>query len=93
MAFGVAYLLSGELLTGGVDASVGDNGVIQNFVNNNPGVKLNTISDPATSAGMHALYEAHGIPPDRIASVVAFAIEQPADTNVTEFTVGPTTQP
>ena len=36
-----------ELLTGGVDASVGDNGVIQNFVNNNPGVKLNTISDPA----------------------------------------------
>ena len=54
---------------------------------------LNTISDPATSAGMHALYEAHGISPDRIASVVAFAIEQPADTNVTEFTVGPTTQP
>ena len=26
---------------------MGDNGVIQNFVNNNPGVKLNTISDPA----------------------------------------------
>lgn len=54
---------------------------------------LNTISDPVTSVGMHALYEAHGISPDRIASVVAFAIEQPADTNVTEFTVGPTTQP
>jgi len=54
---------------------------------------LNTIIDPTTSAGMQALYEAHGISSDRIASVVAFAIEQPADTNMTEFTVGPTTQP
>lgn len=54
---------------------------------------LNTISNPATSAGMHALYQTHGISPDRIANVVALAIEQPADTNVTEFTVGPTTQP
>ncbi len=54
---------------------------------------LHTISDPGTSAGMHALYEKYGITPDRIASVVAFAIEQPADTNVTEFTVGPTSQP
>jgi len=54
---------------------------------------LNTISDRQTSAGMHALYETHGIAPERIASVVAFAIEQPEDTNVTEFTVGPTTQP
>lgn len=54
---------------------------------------LNTISDQGTSAGMHALYEKYGISSDRIANVVAFAIEQPADTNVTEFTVGPTTQP
>lgn len=53
---------------------------------------LTTISDEATAAGMQALYAAHGITPDRIASVVAFAIEQPADTNVTELTVGPTTQ-
>lgn len=45
------------------------------------------------NAGMHALYETHGIAPERIASVVAFAIGQPEDTNVTEFTVGPTTQP
>lgn len=44
-----------ELLTGGVDASVGDNGVIQNFVNNNPGVKLNTISDPAFEKNTTAL--------------------------------------
>lgn len=54
---------------------------------------LNTISDEGTSAGMHALYEQHGISPDRIAEVVAFAIAQPADTNVSEFTVGPTSQP
>lgn len=54
---------------------------------------LNTITDPNVSAGMHALYKAHGISPERIANVVAFAIEQPADTTVSEFTVGPTTQP
>lgn len=54
---------------------------------------LNTITDPGTSAGMHVLYKTHGISPDRVASVVAFAIEQPADTTVSEFTVGPTTQP
>lgn len=36
-----------ELLSGGVDASVGDNGVVQNFVNNNPNAKLVTISDPS----------------------------------------------
>lgn len=54
---------------------------------------LDTISDQGTSAGMRALYKTHGISPERIASVVAFAIEQPADTTVSEFTVGPTTQP
>ncbi|MDO5640224.1 MAG: basic amino acid ABC transporter substrate-binding protein [Neisseria sp.] len=36
-----------ELLTGGVDASVGDNGVVQNFVTNNPDAKLRTLTDPA----------------------------------------------
>ncbi|WP_066568990.1 basic amino acid ABC transporter substrate-binding protein [Snodgrassella sp. CFCC 13594] len=36
-----------ELLNGGVDASVGDNGVVQNFVNNNPDAKLHTMVDPA----------------------------------------------
>lgn len=36
-----------ELLSGGVDATVGDNGVVQNFVANNPGVKMNTIVDPS----------------------------------------------
>lgn len=41
---------------------------------------------------MAGLYEKVGITPDRIAAVVAFAIEQPADTNVSELTVGPTVQ-
>lgn len=54
---------------------------------------LHTISDQGTAAGMEALYRTHGISPERVAAVVAFAIEQPADTTVSEFTVGPTTQP
>ena len=35
-----------ELKSGGVDASVGDNGVVQNFVTNNPDIKFNTFVDP-----------------------------------------------
>ncbi len=35
----------------------------------------------------------NGISPDRVANVVAFAIDQPEDTNVNEFTIGPTNQP
>ena len=53
---------------------------------------LQTISDTGTAEGMAALYEQVGITPDRIAAVVAFAIDQPADTNVSELTVGPTVQ-
>ncbi len=53
---------------------------------------LHTISDKGTAEGMAALYAQVGITPDRIANVVAFAIEQPADTNVSELTVGPTVQ-
>lgn len=54
---------------------------------------LGTISDPSMAKGMAALYQQHGISPDRIANVVAVAIDQPEDTNINEFTVGPTTQP
>ena len=54
---------------------------------------LDTITDESAASGMSALYEQHGISPDRIANVVAFAINQPSDVNVSEFTVGPTTQP
>jgi NADP-dependent 3-hydroxy acid dehydrogenase YdfG len=42
---------------------------------------------------MTQLYEQYGISPERVANVVAFAIDQPEDTNVNEFTIGPTTQP
>ncbi|MFD2572452.1 SDR family oxidoreductase [Spirosoma soli] len=54
---------------------------------------LSTISDPRMEEGMTALYEQYGIAPERVANVVAFAIEQPADTNINEFTIGPTAQP
>lgn len=54
---------------------------------------LDTITDESAASGMNVLYEQHGISPDRIANVVAFAINQPSDVNVSEFTVGPTTQP
>lgn len=54
---------------------------------------LNTITDKETSEGMAALYEKHGISPDAIARIVAFALEQPEDVNISEFTVGPTSQP
>ncbi|PEN12682.1 oxidoreductase [Longibacter salinarum] len=54
---------------------------------------LDSISHEGAAEQMEGLYEQHGISPDRIANVVAFAIDQPDDTNVNEFTVGPTTQP
>lgn len=51
------------------------------------------ITDGDTSAGYRALYDTYEIPAERIADVVAFALSQPEDTNISEFTVGPTTQP
>lgn len=54
---------------------------------------LNTISDKGSADGMQQLYDAFGISPERIADVVAFALDMPEDTNVSEFTVGPTSQP
>lgn len=54
---------------------------------------LSTISDKGTAEGMAKLYERYGISPDRIANVVAFAIDQPEDTTINEFTVGPANQP
>ena len=51
------------------------------------------ITDQGTSAGYRELYDNYEIPAERIADVVAFALSQPADTNISEFTVGPTTQP
>jgi NADP-dependent 3-hydroxy acid dehydrogenase YdfG len=54
---------------------------------------LATISDQGTARSMQNTYDKYGISPDRIASVVAFAIDQPEDTTVNEFTVGPANQP
>lgn len=54
---------------------------------------LETITDSTAAKGMEEIYDQYQIGPERIASVVAFAINQPEDTNVSEFTVGPTNQP
>jgi NADP-dependent 3-hydroxy acid dehydrogenase YdfG len=54
---------------------------------------LGAITDHKMAKGMTALYDKYGISPDRVANVVAFAIDQPEDTNVSEFTIGPTSQP
>jgi len=54
---------------------------------------LTTISEKNTRTQMEGVYEQYGIAPDRIARIVAFAIDQPEDTTVNEFTVGPANQP
>lgn len=54
---------------------------------------LGTIEDKDTAESMHDIYDEYGISPDRIANVVAFAIDQPEDTTISEFTVGPANQP
>ncbi len=54
---------------------------------------LSTISDTDTAEQMRNVYDTYQISPDRIASVVAIAIEQPEDTTISEFTVGPANQP
>ncbi|MCP1644989.1 NADP-dependent 3-hydroxy acid dehydrogenase YdfG [Pseudomonas citronellolis] len=54
---------------------------------------LKTISEKETLGQMQTTYDKYGISPERIASVVAFAIDQPEDTTINEFTVGPVDQP
>ena len=54
---------------------------------------LATISHKDTAEQMGSVYDTYQIPPDRIASVVAIAIDQPDDTTISEFTVGPANQP
>jgi NADP-dependent 3-hydroxy acid dehydrogenase YdfG len=54
---------------------------------------LGTISDKDTAEQMGSVYDTYQISPDRIASVVAIAIDQPEDTTINEFTVGPANQP
>ena len=54
---------------------------------------LGTISHEGTAEQMASVYGTYEIPPDRIANVVAIAIDQPEDTTINEFTVGPANQP
>ncbi|NKB10809.1 NAD(P)-dependent oxidoreductase [Ralstonia solanacearum] len=54
---------------------------------------LSTFSDKESLDQMKGIYDKYGISPDRIADVVAFAIDLPEDTTVNEFTVGPSSQP
>ena len=54
---------------------------------------LDSISDKGTAEGMGALYQRYGIAPERVADVVAYALDLPADTTVSEFTIGPANQP
>lgn len=54
---------------------------------------LGAITHEGAAEAMTALYARYGISADRVANVVAFAIDQPEDTNVNEFTMGPTAQP
>jgi len=54
---------------------------------------LGTISHEDTAGQMASTYDTYEIPPERVASVVAIAIDQPEDTTISEFTVGPANQP
>lgn len=54
---------------------------------------LNAIGDKAMAETMQKLYDQYGISPERIADIVAFAIDAPEDTTINEFTVGPANQP
>ncbi len=54
---------------------------------------LDTITDKGTATAMQGLYARFGITPDRIAEIVAFALDMPEDTTVSEFAVGPVKQP
>lgn len=53
---------------------------------------LNTITDEGTLSGMSSFYKQVGIDPVAIARVVKFAIDQPEEVNVNEFTIYPTAQ-
>lgn len=54
---------------------------------------LNTITDESTAEGMGATYDQYEISPERVARVIEFAIDLPEDTTVSEFTIGPASQP
>lgn len=53
---------------------------------------LDHIGDKKTASNMKNFYKQHGISPDAIARVVNFAIDQPEDVDISEFTIYPTNQ-
>lgn len=53
---------------------------------------LDSITDDQAKKDMTAFYDQVGITPDAVARVVNFAVDQPADVNVNEFTIYPTKQ-
>ncbi|KPN84175.1 SDR family oxidoreductase [Apilactobacillus kunkeei] len=53
---------------------------------------LDHIGDEKTASNMKNFYKQHGISPDAIARVVNFAIDQPEDVDISEFTICPTNQ-
>ncbi|MFC4617896.1 hypothetical protein ACFO4N_04030 [Camelliibacillus cellulosilyticus] len=53
---------------------------------------LKTITDEQTAKDYDVMYNQYGISPNCVANVVAFAVDHSEDTNVSEFTVGPTNQ-
>lgn len=60
-----------ELLSGGVEASVGDNGVIQNFVNHHPNIHINTIVDPSFDKEFYGFAVRKGRDDDLLAKINA----------------------
>ena len=54
---------------------------------------LDSINEAGARRQMQVLYDKYGIPAERIASAVSFAIDQPEDTAINELTVGPANQP
>lgn len=53
---------------------------------------LDHINDEKTATNMKNFYQQHGIAPDAIARVVNFAIDQPEEVDISEFTIYPTNQ-
>ncbi|RRK11350.1 SDR family oxidoreductase [Lactiplantibacillus garii] len=53
---------------------------------------LHTITDKTSKENMDAFYKQVGIAPSAVANVVNFAVDQPEDVNVNEFTIYPTKQ-
>lgn len=53
---------------------------------------LNHIGDKTTQGNMQNFYKQHGISPVAVANCVNFAIDQPEDVDISEFTIYPTNQ-